>query len=418
MGFHKPIDYWALAAREDVVAQDSYPDTSNPEWMIDSGMTCDLIRSLGEGRPWMLMEQAPTHVNWRARNATKRPGVMRLGSYQAAARGANAIMFFQWRASRAGAEKFHSGMVPHAGTDSRVWREVTALGAELGRLGDLLASQVRAEVAILFDWESWWALELDSKPSSEIRLLPAIRTYYADLFRRNIAVDFAHPESDLSRYRLVLAPHLYLVNDRAVQNIESYVAGGGTLVMSFFCGIVDAHDHARLGGYPAPFQKMLGLRVEEFAPYAESQTNTICTQDEDEFESSLWSDVIRLQGAEAIAHYLGDYHSGSPAMTRNRFGNGTAFYLGTSPACGGLAWLLERALAAAGVKATGRSTAGVELVRRTNGTQSWLFALNHSAVQVDVPLDRPGQDLLTGAQVEGSLRLGPADVAIVQFASS
>jgi beta-galactosidase len=417
MGFHKPIDYWALAAREDVVANDSYPDTSNPEWMIDSGMTCDLMRSLGGGRPWVLMEQAPTHVNWRARNATKRPGVMRLGSYQAAARGANGIMFFQWRASQAGAEKFHSGMVPHAGTDSRVWREVTALGEELGRLDGLLASEVRAEVAIVFDWESWWALELDSKPSSEIRLLPAIRSYYAGFFRRNIAVDFVHPESDLSRYRLVVAPHLYLVNDQAVQNIEAYVAGGGRLVMSFFSGIVDEHDHVRLGGYPAPFQKMLGLCVEEFAPYAEAQTNTLYTQDEDEFESSLWSDIIRLQGAEAIAHYLGDYYAGSPAITWNRFGKGGCFYVGTALDAGGQAWLLDRACSEAGLSAPpgGRAPDGVELVRRTNGAQTWLFALNYSSEEVDIPHDRPGYNLLSGARLDKSARLGPGEVAVIQL---
>ena len=131
MGFHKPVDYWDFAAHEDIVANDNYPDTSDPEWMIQAGMICDLMRSLGNRQPWILMEQAPTHVNWRQRNATKRPGVMRLCSYQALARGADGIMFFQWRASQAGAEKFHSGMVPHVGTDSRVWREIKGLGNEL-----------------------------------------------------------------------------------------------------------------------------------------------------------------------------------------------------------------------------------------------------------------------------------------------
>ena len=193
MGFHKPADYWKFAAHEDVVSQDSYPDLFDPAWMVQSAMICDLMRSLGNRRPWILMEQASAHVNWRQRNATKRPGMMRLISYQAVARGADGIMFFQWRASKAGSEKHHSGMVPHNGTDSRVWREVKAFGNELPKLDPLLASAVKAEVAILLDWENWWALELDGKPSNDLHLIPQITSYYEPLYPLKITVDFSTP---------------------------------------------------------------------------------------------------------------------------------------------------------------------------------------------------------------------------------
>ena len=211
---------------------------------------------------------------------------MRLGSYQAIARGADGIMFFQWRQSKAGAEKHHSGMVPHGGTDTRVWRDVKALGNELPKLDSVLASQVKADVAILMDWNNWWALELDSRPSSDLKLIPQLYSYYKPLFERNITVDFAHPESDLSRYKLVIAPNLYLVNDASAKNINKYVEHGGNLVMSFFSGIVDENEHIHLGGYPAPFKEMLGLVVEEFAPYSETQTNSIRTTDGKQFKST------------------------------------------------------------------------------------------------------------------------------------
>jgi len=416
MGFHKPIDYWKFAAREDLVANDNYPDPSDPAWMVYAGMVCDLMRSLGSHRPWVLMEQAPAHVNWRERNATKGPGVMRLGSYQAVARGADGIMFFQWRASKAGAEKFHSGMLPHAGIDSRVWREVKALGTELRKLDGILASQVQADVAILMDWENWWALELGSKPSNDLHLLPQLLAYYAPLFKRNITVDFAHPESDLSRYKLVIAPNLYLVNERAAENINRYVQNGGTLVMSFFSGIVDEHDHIHLGGYPAPFREMLGLVVEEFAPYTETQFNSVCTTDNMQFKCSLWGDIIHLKSAQALASFEQDYYAGSPAITRNRFGKGTAFYVGSFPEQSGMDWLMDQACQAASTKAVApHSPAGVEFVRRSNGTHTWLFALNYSEEEVNVPLDQPGYELLSETKFDKSLRLGPRDVAIIQL---
>lgn len=416
MGFHKPADYWKFAAHEDVVSQDSYPDLFDPTWMVQSAMICDLMRSLGKRRPWILMEQASAHVNWRQRNATKRPGMMRLISYQAVARGADGIMFFQWRASKAGSEKHHSGMVPHNGTDSRVWREVKAFGNELPKLDVVLASAVKAEVAILLDWENWWALELDGKPSNDLRLMPQITSYYEPLYRRNITVDFAHPESDLSRYKLVIAPNLYLVKDRAVENINRYVESGGNLITTFFSGMVDENEQIRLGGYPAPFREMLGLGVEEYVPYGTSEFNTISTADGKQFQCTFWGDVIDLKSAKAIATFNSDYYAGAAAITHNVFGKGNAFYVGTVPDQNGIDWLLEQACQKAGIKSIAvNSPVEVEVLQRSSGNSSWLFVLNHSKEKVMIPFEQNGTDLLTGTAVNGSLELEPTGVAIIQI---
>ncbi len=415
MGFHKPIDYWTLAARENVVSNDSYPNTADPEWMIEAAMTCDLIRSLGEGRPWMLMEQATGYVNWRERNATKGPGIMRLGSYQAVARGAEATMFFQWRASKTGSEKFHSAMLPHGGTATRQWREVTQFGAELPRLDELLGSEVVTDVAILFDWENWWALEIEGKPSNELRLLPQVRDLYREAFRRHLTLDFVHPGADLSGYRMVIAPALYLVDDRTVDNLTGWVRAGGTLVMSYFSGIVDEREQVRLGGYPAPFRSLLGLAVEEFAPHEEGQEGRIETDDGRTFGTRLWTDVIRLEGAVAVATHPDQWYAGRAAIAHHRFGRGKTFYVGTQLDGEGLRWLLDRATQEAGIPERMDLPPDVEVVVRTDGTRRWAFALNYAASSVDVPLPGPGYELLGGRRVERSLVLSPDAVAIVRL---
>src|SRR3972149_4059780 len=309
-------------------------------------------------------------------------------------------------------------MLPHVGTDSRVWREVKQLGVELGGLDALLASQVQSDVAILFDWENWWALEQEGKPSNDIKLLPQITTLYAELFRRNITVDFAHPEADLTRYRLVIAPHLYLVGDRAAQNIERYVAQGGTLLMTFFSGIVDGSDHIRLGGYPTPFRDLLGLWIEEFAPYANAQTNVIETVDGRQFACKLWSDIIHLTGAEMLAHYQSDYFAGGPAVTRHRFGKGVSYYLGTALAQAGLAWFFDHVCEQAKMQNAHPVPRGVEVTRRSDGAHTWLFVLNHSDEEVQIDLPAQSVDLLADAAVQTSLRLAPKGVAIVQLAAT
>ena len=170
-----------------------------------------------------------------------------------------------------------------------------------------------------------------------------MKAIYAELFRRNISVDFAHPESDLSKYKLVIAPNLHLVSDRSARNIEKYVAQGGTLLMTFFSGIVDANDHVRPGRIPGPFCELLGLWIEEFVAYGQAQSNVVEAMNGLSYPCELWSDIIHTTGAEVLGHYREDYFAGNPAITRHHFGKGTSYYLGTALARDGLAWLLEQA---------------------------------------------------------------------------
>jgi beta-galactosidase len=425
MGFFKPVDYWKWAAREDLVSDDSYPDPADPEAHVRAAMSRDLMRSLGDGDPWVLMEQTTVRVNWRRRNVPKKPGQMRLWSLQAVARGADGVMFFQWRQSKAGAEKWHSAMVPHVEPeDSRSWKEVRRLGEDFGKLDGILGARGEARAAILLDWNNWWALELDSKPSGALSMVTnshsrpddrhsAIYSFYGPLYDANIAVDFAHPGSDLSAYGLVVAPSLYLVDEASAAKITDYVRGGGTLLMSFFSGIVDDKDHVRLGGYPAPFREMLGLRIEDFVPMAAGVGNRI-VDDGDTHACDLWADLIHPEGAEVLATFDGGFYAGSPAVTRNAFGDGVAFYVGTRPDARYTEALLGRVCAEAGATAPLDVPAGVEVVLRRATETRFLFVLNHNEGAVEVQLDSPATDLLSGATRAGTLSLEPLGVAVLR----
>jgi beta-galactosidase len=413
MGFFKPLDYWQWAREEDFVSDDSYPDPADPEAHIGAAASRDLMRSLGGGRPWVLMEQVTSAVNWREVNVPKQPGQMRLWSYGAVARGADGIMFFQWRASKAGAEKFHGALVPHAGTGTRVWREVKQLGNELKLLDAVRGARGEAEVAILLDWESWWALELDSKPSTKVGMLDQLKSYYAPAWKQNVPVDFAHPEADLSEYRVALVPNLYLLRDAGAENLERFVSDGGTAVLSFFSGIVDENDHVRLGGYPAPLRNLLGIRVEEFAPLMPGEEVELRAGSGDAAGARLWSEGIQAEGAEVLASFASGFAAGGPAVTRNSFGSGTAYYLGTRPEEDYMRRLLSGVFETAGVRPPIEAPEGVEAVRRKNGNGSFLFVLNHTPEPVELRLDAPTRDLLAGEPLE-TVRLEPAGVAVLQ----
>lgn len=413
IGIHPPIDYWRLAAEEDIVSEDSYPDPADPRWMVETAMRGDLMRSLGGGKPWIVMESSLGLVNWRDRNVARRPGAFRLGSLQAVARGADAVMAFQWRQAQVGAERFLTGMVGHAGARGRVWEEVTALGRDLGRIGEIAGSRLRAEVAIVLDWESRWALEADGMLSHDLRQDERTADWYGALYRRGVTADFAHPEADLSGYRLVLAPELHLVSDAAAANLRGWVERGGTLVLGFFSGIVDPETRVRLGGYPAPFRELLGLTVEEHLPLAVGDANRVAFAGGPTVPCDLWTEVVRAEGAEVVATFTDDLLAGMPAVTRHPWGRGAAVYVATRLDPAGYDAVMAQAIAVAAIPAGPVPPAGLEVTVRTDGTRSWRFALNFGTEPVDLPV-AVGVELLTGARVGGSLRIAPGDAAIVR----
>lgn len=390
MGFFKPVDYWRWAGEVDLVSNDHYLVAEDPDNAHDLAMAADLMRSLAGGRPWLLMEHSTSAVNWQPRNLAKAPGEMRRNSLQHVARGSDGAMFFQWRASRAGAEKFHSAMVPHAGTDTRVWREVVELGSDLEALAPVVGEPVEpAQVGIVFGWESWWAATLDSHPSVDVEPLDEARAWHRALWDTTVACDFVEPGADLEGFGLVIVPVQYLMSDEAADAVTAYVHAGGAAVVTYFSAIVDEHDHIGLGGYPAALRDLLGVRVEEFRPLAADGRIALSAYG----DGRTWSEHAHATAAEVVATYVDGPLAGSPAITRHSHGAGTAWYVGTSLVDPGP--LVERLLAETGVTPVLPGLPpGVEAVRRGDH----VFVINHTDDDVALPLS--GADLLTRTDVD------------------
>ncbi len=386
MGFFKPTDYWRWAEHVDLVSNDSYPDPADPRSPALSAMSQDLMRSLAGGRPWLLMEQASSAVNWRAVNAPKRPGQMRAWSLQAVARGADGILFFQWRQSVAGAEKFHSGLVPHAGTDTRVWREVEALGAELAGLSDVVGEAPRARVAIVLDWDSWWALEQEATPAS--LLYPNLLfAWYRPFFDRSLLVDFARAGADLSAYDLVVVPAMHVASPAAIAALDAYVRQGGRLLVTFQTAILDPDLHVQPGGYLGALRETLGVRVEEFAPLAapelpgaEPPVVALAGSGLDGSTATQWTEYVHVADAEAVAMFAEGDVAGWPALTRRTLGEGKAWYVATLPDEAGRDALVATLLAEAGIEVARGARPGREVLERAGRR----FAIDHAACTVEV----------------------------------
>jgi beta-galactosidase len=403
-------DYWAWAREVDVVSNDHYARAHDPDAYRELAFSSDLVRGLAQGSPWLLMETATSAVNWQPRNVAKRPGELLRAGLQHVSRGADALLFFQWRGSRAGAEKFHSALVPHAGTDTRLWREVVGLGAALDALEEVVGSGADNRVAMVFDWQAWWACELDAHPSVDVTYLDRAHALHGALLDRGVGVDFVPPDGNLDGYALVLVPTLYSVTDAAAARLAAAAEAGATVLVTYFSGIVDEHDHVRLGGYPGAFRDLLGIRVEEFLPLRTGEAVELS----DGSRADVWTEDLRLDGAEAITTYVDGPAPGVPAVTRHPYGRGVAWYVACRLDRDGTDALVGRLLDEAGVAPVVGTRPGVEVVRRVGTGGSWVFVVNHTDEPAEVSLR--GHELIIGTAVDGMLSLEPGAVAVVREA--
>ncbi|MEV8218407.1 beta-galactosidase [Microbacterium sp. NPDC077391] len=405
------LDYWSWAPDMDVIANDHYLDHRLGDPTAELAFNADLTRGLSGGAPWLLMEHSTGAVNWQPLNLPKSPGELTRNSLTHVARGADGVCFFQWRASVQGSEKFHSAMLPHAGTDSAVWREVVELGGIVDRLGEVAGSRVQADVAMVFSWEAWWATHTDARPSQAIGYLDQAHALHSALHDLGITVDMVAPGSDLSGYRLVIVPGLHLVSAADAAVITDWVAAGGTALITFYSGTVDEQDRVWTGGYTGPFRDAIGVRVEEFAPVAPGTVLTLS----DGTNASLWSERGRATTAQVRAAFVGGAADGAPAITRNAWGEGAAWYLATLPDAEGRRRLIGELIAEAGVSAPARvegDLAALELVRRHGADHSYLFAINHGAQPARV--DATGTDLITGSAVAEAITVPAGAVRVIR----
>ena len=356
------------------------------------------------------MEHSTGAVNWQPRNIAKLPGEMRRNSLAHVARGADGVMFFQWRASRVGAEKFHSAMLPQGGTGTRIWREVTAARRRHGGLAGPPGQHGRART-----WR-WCGTGSRGGPSisSAGRAVDA-RAIWSQcprttrpFWRRASPSTSRHPTRDLSAYPLVVVPTLYLTTERQPpRTCTRYVEAGGHVVVSCFSGIVDEHDPVHPGAYPGVLRELLGLWVDEFHPLSHNETVRL----DNGGLASVWSEMVVAEGAQVVRRFGTGPDTGAPALTRHLLGQGLAWYVATRPDEESLQAMLSTAAGAAGVVQSG--TGGrVEVVRRWAADASYVFVINHEAHAVTVPFG--GTDLLSHDSHLAETTVGPGQVVVLR----
>ncbi|MGW2519019.1 beta-galactosidase [Streptomyces sp. NPDC001617] len=417
MGMFRPLDYHRWAPHLDFASWDSYPPLdAPPTW---PALAHDLMRGLKDGAPFWLMEQTPSTTACRDVNPLRRPGELRLATFQSIAHGADAALYFQMRASRGACEKYHGAVIGHAGRDdTRVFREVTELGRELAALGaTTLGARTPARTALLFDWDSWWALEISDGPSRLVRYQDTVHAYYRAAREAGADVDVVPQTADLTPYDVVLAPALYMIKGDLADRLSAVAARGGTVLSTFLSGRVDEHDRAFRTDVPGPLAPLMGIRVDEWDSRPADVVQPVHLG-ESTSQARLVFEIVLPRGAEAIGTYGADFYAGTPAVTRHTYGDGQAWYVATALDQPGVDHVVRRVLARHSLLGPYADHPTAETAHRVapDGTRL-LFLLNHAQEPAHLTAHAPATDLLTGKQIEAQdpLTLDPLGVAVLRL---
>lgn len=381
---NKLLDYQKWAKEQDIISYDSYPSYNMPTYQ--SAFLYDLMRSL-KHQPFMLMESTPAQVNWQPYSPLKRPGQMAATELQAVAHGADTVQFFQLKQAIGGSEKFHSAVISHSQrTDTRVFKEVTELGEKLEKTGStILGSKTKAKVGIVFDWNNFWSYEYIDGITQDLDYVESILDYYKQLYKRNIPTDIISVDDDFSQYDLVVAPVLYMIKSGLAEKIDQYVKRGGNFVASYLSGIVNENDSVYLGGYPGPLKDVLGIWVEESDAVIPGQKITV-SLDSNNYQANLICDLLHLEGAHALGNYNSEFYKETPAVSENKWGKGTSWYIGTQLDEAGLSKIFDHLISIVNIKSLIETKTDLEITKRvTKSGKELYFVLNMSNDTKDLP---------------------------------
>lgn len=416
-GYNHDVNYWDAKEELDVMAWDNYPswhDEEKPYVMASkTALVHDMYRCFLK-KPFLIMESTPSCVNWKPVNKLLRPGMHMLQSLQAVSHGADGVMYFQFRKSRGGMEKFHGAVIDHVGhQNTRVYHEIQKLGERLKRLQDVIGKTEQSEVALILDWENTWALEeiKGYKNTKDREYIPTCEKHYYPFWKNGISIDVLDMTGDFSGYKLVIMPMLYMLRPGIEDKIEAYVKEGGTVVLTYLSGIADAHDLCYLGGWPGgKLKDILGIWVEETDSLYDSDCNQVKIG-EKSYRAVDYCDLLHLQGAEMLGAYQNDFYAGRPALTKNVYGKGSAYYIAFRDTGEFLEDFYQKLVQELSISKNLQGVLPENVTAQRRG--DYIFLENFGEVSVDVLLTSDYRDFETGELYSGQCTLLPREVKVL-----
>lgn len=421
MQFYGGLDYNVLADELDVISWDSYPELHNNyekfyESMERNSFCHAIMRSMKRGKPFMMMESAPGFVNWLPYNKVRRPGVHKLSSMQAVACGSDTVQYFQWRKGRGSFEQYHGAVVDHLGKDdTRIFKEVEDLGTALKKISKTAGTIIEAKTALLYDWDNKWAIEDIKGLSKNTKNYDNVcLNFYSEFLRLGIEMDVISSDRDFINYDIIIAPMLYMLRPGVADRLKEFVNKGGQLLATYLTGYVDINQLCYLGGFPGDgLNELFGIISEEIDTLYPDDKNIAEFTDGSSGIIKDYAEILRVNNASVLATYGQDFYKGTPVVTANNYGKGTAYYVGARIAQSKMRDIFIQMAQKVGIEYK-KLPLGVEYHKRTADGESYEFYLNNTESSVVVE-DVNGTNLLNDKKVNGILELEKYEIAVVEL---
>ncbi len=404
------LDYKKFKDVLDIVSWDNYPGWHKKEEYItavDAAMQHDLMRSIKKA-PFLLMESCPSATNWKPINKLKKPGMLLASSLQAVAHGSDSVLYFQLRQSQGASEKFHGAVIDHYGKeDTRIFREVTEVGEALEQIRETVGTTMTAQAAVLYDRENDWAIaDVQGPRNEDMHYRENVQKNYRALREQGLNVDIIAMEHDLSDYKILAAPMAYMFADGYEEKLRAYVENGGTLVLSYWSGLVDGTDKCFLGGTPYGLMDVAGIRSTEIdALYDWEENHGIPETGNYLGISKVYTcknlcELVETSDAEVLMCYGEDFYQGYPVLTHKVFGKGHVYYICADMELGFYQDFYKRVAEEAGLRSPIEFIPeGVAVTVRESKDAEYLFVQNYARKSQTVPV--PAEyELIYGAESE------------------
>lgn len=414
MGMFSGIDYSRLNTSIDFVAWDNYPMIRHRQSdYFGSALGHDLMRGSKNNQSFMVMEEEAGLPGWTTFWAHQvSPGLYRVWAYQAVAHGADGVCYFRWRTSTYGTEQYWQGILDQDSYPNNRYKAIARMGGEIQHLAPLLdGSHVSSQVAMLVSPDSRWAFQI--QPLTEtFNYDNQLHAYYDAFRRRAMNVDVAFPQDSFSRYKVLVAPSLFVLNPALARKLTEFVNDGGVLILSYRSGVKDQHNVVTTETLPGPLAKVAGIAIHDFDPETTQKQKII--MDGQSYAAGVWFDILTPQTAQTLATYGENFYAGQAAVTTNHFGKGAVVYVGTElKDTAFYDQLIARVAAEADVSLGPTLPAGVEIATREKPGKRIIFLLNYTGQPQSVAVGETTRDALTGKTESNEVRIPAYDIRVL-----
>jgi len=419
MHVYPGINYFELAKYLDVVSWDNYPmwtgDARDKDISLESAFKHDLMRGTGFNKPFMMMESSPSATNWQGINRLRKPGVLLFQGLQAIAQGSDTVQYFQFRKGRGSSEKFHGAVISHdCSKENRIYKEVAEVGATLKKLAAITGSGTENEIALVYDWENRWILE-DAQfgiNDGGKGYFETVLTHYNALVKNGFGVDIIDESRDFASYKMVCGPMTYMLRPGFAEKVEDFVKNGGVYVATYVSGWTNEEDLCYMGGFPGPLRSVFGLWDEETDALDDTQHNHFSWNNKS-YEVKEFCALVHPESAKVLSTYEENFYKGYAALTENKYGEGTCFYIAARTNEDFLKDFYQMVAKKAQIQPLLADLPdGVTCTLRKGDQGEFLFVLNGTSEEQTVKLPKK-KEMISGKTISGEVVMKPYEVLIL-----